>query len=63
MSCACGDRRRWQDVDRIRGLAKTWAKMENETVVLYRRTDGTYDFSPIDKNEPENEIVEYITPY
>jgi hypothetical protein len=50
-------------VDRIRGLAKTWAKMENETVVLYRRTDGTYDFSPIDKNEPENEIVEYITPY
>lgn len=39
MSCACGNRRRWQDVDRIRGLAKTWAKMENETVVLYRRTD------------------------
>ena len=33
MSCACGNRRRWQDVDRIRGLAKTWAKMENETVV------------------------------
>ncbi len=63
MSCACENRRKSQELDRIRNLAKIFAKMENETVVLYKSPDGILGFSSMQSNEPKNEIVEYITPY
>lgn len=62
MSCACENRRMSQELDRIRRLAKALAKMESQTVCIYRNGDGTYGFCTIE-NEINKEIVEYITPY
>ncbi len=62
MSCACENRRMGSDKERIRGLAKAWAKNEGKTVAMYKNADGTYGFMSaelvIDKH-----IEEYITPY
>lgn len=50
-----------QERDRIRRLAKAWAQSENEVVVLYQNTDGTFGFCAI--GETDKPIIEYITPY
>ena len=64
MSCACEHRRMGQELDRIRRLAKAWAKMEEETVILYKKDDGTYGFASISaESEIGKQIIEYITPY
>ena len=62
MSCACENKRMSQEIERIRRLAKGWARMEGQTAVLYQKDDGTYGFSAISE-EINNPIVEYITPY
>lgn len=62
MSCACENRRMGQEIERIRRLAKAWAKMEGETAVLYQNEDGTYGFTSISEDIVKT-IVEYITPY
>lgn len=62
MSCACENRRLGQEYERIRRLAKAWAKMEDKTTVLYQNEDGTYGFTSISE-EIVKPIVEYITPY
>ncbi len=55
------NKRMGSEIERIRRLAKAWAKSEGETVVLYKKSDGTYDFtSNISQVET---IIEYITPY
>ncbi|MDE7465010.1 MAG: hypothetical protein K2M59_03925 [Muribaculaceae bacterium] len=51
-----------KEIERIRRLAKGWARMEGQTAVLYQKDDGTYGFSAITE-EINNPIVEYITPY
>lgn len=64
MSCACENKRLSQEADRIYRLAKAWAKMENETAIVYKSADGSYNFAPISKREEiENDIVEFVTPY
>lgn len=62
MSCACENKRMGQEIERIRRLAKAWAKMEGVTAVLYKKEDGTYGFTSISE-EIVKPIVEYITPY
>lgn len=62
MSCACEHRKLGQEYERIRRLAKGFAQMEGETVVIYRNQDGTYNFA-VPSDENDKEIVEYITPY
>lgn len=62
MSCACENRRMGQELDRIRRIAKAWAKMEEEIVAIFRNDDGSYGFTSI-SNEIEKPIVEYVTPY
>ena len=62
MSCACENQRMGQEIERIRRLAKAWAKMEGVTAVLYKKEDGTYGFMPI-YEEIGKRIIEYITPY
>lgn len=62
MSCACENKRMGQEIERIRRLAKAWAKMEGVTAVLYKKEDGTYGFASISE-EIGKPIVEYITPY
>lgn len=61
MSCACEHKRLAEELERIRRLAKAYARVESATVVVFRNEDGTYGFCPCDENEKE--IVEYITPY
>lgn len=51
-----------QEIDRFRRLAKSWAKMNDETAVIYRHPDGTYGFASI-SSEIDKPIVEYITQY
>ena len=62
MSCACENKRMGQEIERIRRLAKAWAKMEGVTAGLYKKEDGTYGFASISE-EIGKTIVEYITPY
>lgn len=61
MSCACENRRYSGEYERIRQLAKALAILENCTVALFRKDDGTFDFTiDIDIDKP---IVEFISPY
>ena len=62
MSCACENKRMSAEIERIRRLAKAYAKIEGVTAVLYRNDDGTYGFASISE-EIGKPIVEYITPY
>lgn len=62
MSCACENRRMREEIERIRRLAKAWARMEGNTAILYKDDDGTYGFTSIAEDSGKN-IVEYITPY
>lgn len=62
MSCACENKRMATERERIRRLAKAWARVEKETAVLYKKPDGTYNFAPA-KSEIEHPIIEYITAY
>lgn len=64
MSCACENKRMSQEFERIRKLAKAWAKMECKTAIVYKNNDGTYGFTSISAElEIGKLIVEYITPY
>lgn len=62
MSCACENKRMGSEIERIRRLAKAWARVEGETAALYKKPDGTYDFASA-KSEIKHPIVEYITAY
>lgn len=62
MSCACEHKRMGQEIARFRRLAKAWAKMNEETAVIYLNPDGTYGFASI-SSEISKPIVEYISPY
>lgn len=62
MSCACENRRMGQEYERIRRLAKAWAKAEGATVATYKNGDGSYGFAAAEE-EIGKPIVEYITPY
>lgn len=62
MSCNCENKRLGKEIQRIRRLAKAWAKLNDETVAIYKNPDGTYDFisASVKIDKP---IVEYITQY
>ena len=51
-----------KEIERIRRLAKAYARMEEQTVALYRKDDGAYGFA-VPTEIINNIIVEYITPY
>ena len=64
MSCACENMKKGRELDRIYRLAKAYAVMEDVSVCIYKKTDGTYEFCPLSNEiEIDNEIIEYITPY
>lgn len=64
MSCACENRLRGQERERIYRLAKAWAKIEDMTAIIYKNDDGTYGFTSISlKSEIGKPIIEHITPY
>lgn len=50
------------DLERVRRLAKSTAKMTDSTVAIWQNDDGTYDFRSAE-SEITKEIIEYITPY
>lgn len=62
MSCACEHKRMASDLERVRRLAKSTAKMTDSTVAIWQNDDGTYDFRSAE-SEITKEIIEYITPY
>lgn len=62
MSCGCDNRRKSQELDRQRGLAKKLAMMEDEAVAIYLNEDGTYGFDVVSK-EIDKKIIEYVTQY
>lgn len=46
MSCWCDNKKRMQDIERVRSLARIAAKMDRSVYVLYEKKDGTFDFVP-----------------
>lgn len=64
MSCMCENQMKARELERMRRLAKALAKMEGNTVVLYIKADGAYDFDLADNyDETKGRIAEYITRY
>lgn len=64
MACRCENMQRARELDRMRHLAKALARMESQTVVLFQRNDGTYDFdTELNYRDEKGTIVEYITRY
>lgn len=62
MSCGCEHKKLGGEIERIKRLAKAYAKMEDTTVAIYSNPDGTYGFC-ISSVEISKPIVEYITQY
>ncbi len=62
MSCACEHSRMARELERIRRLAKGYARIENITVVIVKNADESYSFDRADL-ATDKQIVEYITPY
>lgn len=62
MSCACENHRLSSEYERVAGLAKKLAVMEQKTVAVYKNTDGTYGFCVVSDNI-DKPIVEYKSPY
>lgn len=58
MSCCCENRKRQEDMETMRQLAKRAAKMEHRIYILYER-DGVFGF--VAEGEPyTGKMVEYI---
>lgn len=62
MSCHCEHKKLGGEIERIRKLAKAYARMEDTTVAIYSNTDETYGFCRISA-EISKPIVEYITQF
>lgn len=62
MSCACEHKKLGSDLDRIRGLAKKFAQMEQTTVAIVQNSDGTYGFCSFSEKITKP-IIEYISEY
>ena len=62
MSCACEHKKMSEEYERIRRLAKSYAKIEDVTVAIYRKDDGSYNFT-VTSETGNKEIIEYITKY
>lgn len=58
MSCACENRKRMEDIERMRSLAKKAAKMEGKVCILYEN-DGIFGFVP-EGVEYKGVFVEYV---
>ena len=62
MSCACEQKILGSQYGRIKKLAKAYAKMQQQSVAIYRNADGTYGFA-LAASEINKSIVEYISHY
>lgn len=58
MSCICERKKRMSDLERVSGLARKAARMEEKIMAVYARNDGTYAFCGVDELNGE-EVVEY----
>ena len=61
MSCACEHKKMSSEYERMKKLAKTTARIHEQTVALYQNDDGTYDFTT--DTEINKPIIEFISPY
>lgn len=65
MSCRCMHQQMASEIERHRRLAKALARIEKQTVILYQKEDGTFDFdlkSQYIANNA-NKLIEYVTQY
>lgn len=62
MSCRCIHEQWQRDRDRQRGLAKKLAVMTKKPVILFKKSDGSYDFVA-EGNVYEGEFIELLTQY
>lgn len=58
MSCGCENRKRMEDIEKMRSLAKKAARMEGRVYVLYEK-DGVFGFVA-DGEKYEGSLVEYV---
>lgn len=58
MSCSCENRKRMEDIERMRALAKKAAGMEGRVYILYEN-DGVFGFVP-EGVEYKGAFVEYV---
>lgn len=58
MSCGCENRKRQEDLAKMRGLARKAAKMEGRVYVLYEH-GGVFGFVP-EGCPYEGKLVEYV---
>lgn len=61
MSCGCEHKKLASEYERMRRLAKATARLQENTVALYRNDDGTFGISP--DLEIKKNVMEFITPY
>ena len=59
MSCGCENRKRMQDLAKVRELAKKAARMEGRVYVLYEKAGGVYGFVA-EGEEYEGKLVELV---
>lgn len=62
MSCACEHKQMSSEYQRVKRLAKAFARMEEKDVAIYTNGDGTYNFC-LASIEIDNPIIEYVSPY
>ena len=58
MSCGCENRKRMEDLQRMRGLARKAARMEGCVYVLFEK-NGAFGFVA-EKEEYDGNFIEYI---
>lgn len=58
MSCACEQKKRMSDRQRVSDLARKAAVLDGCIMVVYKKPDGTYSFDRLGE-EIRGEIVEY----
>lgn len=58
MSCGCENRKRQEDIERMRVLARKAARMEGRVYVLYEK-GGVFGFVP-DGFPYDGKLVEYV---
>lgn len=59
MSCGCENRKRQEDIERMRVLARKAARMEERVYVLYEKKGGVFGFVP-EGCPYEGKLVEYV---
>lgn len=62
MSCACEHKKLSSEYERMKRLAKACARLQEQTVGLYKNPDDTYAFCVVTETS-DKQFLEYLSPY